>query len=163
MVKFEEEKKQEFPKDKLGSSIFLSSLRDFQEDQSVEMGVEKVSKFFPNQNDADRCKCAVQLSILGDMPKCRVFKVTEDNEYEMMVNEMTGDEVRVLETDDVSGEIVTFYLNLKKENPNEALGEDTVVKVHKMSSAYPLIRAGFVATGELAENSTPAYINCSWS
>ena len=162
MVSFEEEKKVEFPKDKLGSSIFLSSLRDLQKDNRVEMGVEKVSKLFANKNDADKCRCAVQMSILGDFPECRVFVIDDNNEYVTKIDDMTGNEVRMLEKQDVSGEIVTFYLNLKLDDPSEPLNEETVVAVHKMASAYPLIRAGFVSTGELDENSQPTYIKCNW-
>lgn len=163
MVEFIEDKKNEFPKDKLGSSIFLTSLRDFQKD-GVEMGVEKVGKLFPNSNDATRCKCAVQMSILGEMPKCRVFKIDEEaNEYITEVDEMTGEEKRVLDFEDVSGEVVTFYLNLKKRNPKEDLGEETLVQAHMMSSAYPLIRAAFELNGDLKKGQKPSNIVCSWS
>lgn len=142
----------EFPKETVVSSLFLTSLRDF-EKEGVELGVEKVSKLFRSKAETNKnsAKLAVQLSILGDFPKCRVWVVDEDtNEYVTEINDKTGDEDRIIDFEDVSGETVTFYYRVRLLDKDADLEDgETEIRINQMSSAYPLFKAGFVENGLL--------------
>lgn len=142
----------EFPKETVVSSLFLTSLRDF-EKEGVELGVEKVSKLFRSKAETNKnsAKLAVQLSILGDFPKCRVWVVDEEtNEYITEINDKTGDEDRIIDFEDVSGETVTFYYRVRLLDKDADLEDgETEIRINQMSSAYPLFKAGFVENGLL--------------
>ena len=132
--------------------MFLTSLRDF-EKEGVELGVEKISKLFRSKAETNKnsAKLAVQLSILGDFPKCRVWVVDEDtNEYVTEINDKTGDEDRIIDFEDVSGETVTFYYRVRLLDKDADLEDgETEIRINQMSSAYPLFKAGFVENGLL--------------
>lgn len=142
----------EFPKETVVSGLFLTSLRDF-EKEGVELGVEKVSKLFRSKAETNKnsAKLAVQLSILGDFPKCRVWVVDEEtNEYITEINDKTGDEDRIIDFEDVSGETVTFYYRVRLLDKDADLEDgETEIRINQMSSAYPLFKAGFVENGLL--------------
>ena len=137
-----------FPNSRVGKTQFLTSIRDFAPD-GVLLGVERVSKIFPVKQDVEKAQMTVELTILGDMEKCRLFELDEDGEYVMVNDELTGKEDKKIVLEPVKADdLVSFPIFLPCGKPKEITNEADLT-FYPTSSAYPLFRLALQNAGEL--------------
>ena len=137
-----------FPNSRVGKTQFLTSIRDFAPD-GVLLGVERVSKIFPVKQDVEKAQMTVELTILGDMEKCRLFELDEDGEYVMVNDELTGKEDKKIVLEPVKADdLVSFPIFLPCGRPKEITNEADLT-FYPTSSAYPLFRLALQNAGEL--------------
>lgn len=159
MARIVEEKKKEHKKDPVTHTLFLSSIKSWYNKEGIKCGVEKVSKIF--QKKGEKPQVAINLSILDDMPKCRARVIKEDGTVEMEEDERTGKEVAKIELIDDAQE-VTFFLKLSEVEEVKEEGiipemEEPEYMIHHMASGFPLINAGFIASGELPKGNEKSF------
>lgn len=137
-----------FPNSRVGKTQFLTSIRDFAPD-GVLLGVERVSKIFPVKQDVEKAQMTVELTILGDMEKCRLFELDEDGGYVMVNDELTGKEDKKIVLEPVKADdLVSFPIFLPCGKPKEITNEADLT-FYPTSSAYPLFRLALQNAGEL--------------
>lgn len=151
MVRIKEETKEADP---VTSKLFLTSINSWYKKTGVKVGIEKVSKLYPNKQDKKKRGIAVTLSILDEMPKCRARVIDENGKVVMTEDEETGEEkpkMTIIEDPDE----VTFFFNVRIEDE-----EKNEFSVNPKASCFPLFNFAFQATGDLPEDNTKGFI-CS--
>ena len=140
-----------FPNPKIGKTQFLTSVRDFAPD-GVLLGVERVSKVFPSSQEPTKAQIMLELTILSDMEKCRVFDMDDDGEYITKMDELTGREERVIKLEPISkDDLESFPIFLPCGKPKK-ITNDADLTFYPTSSAYPLFKLALMEAGELPEN-----------
>lgn len=140
-----------FPNPKIGKTQFLTSVRDFAPD-GILLGVERVSKVFPSSQDPEKAQMMVELTILSDMEKCRVFDMDDEGEYIKKMDELTGREEKVIKLESISkDDLVSFPIFLPCGKPKK-ISNDADLTFYPTSSAYPLFKLALMEAGELPEN-----------
>jgi hypothetical protein len=147
MVRTIEENKREM--DPVNSTLFLSSLNTWHNNNGLHCGVEKVGKIFKNKNNGDNPQVAVKISILSDMPKCRARIIDENGKIVTEYDEVTDKQMPKIEIIDDAQE-VTFFMKLKELKESDS--EEQEYLIHKLSSAYPLFSCAFKGAGEVDDN-----------
>ena len=144
----EESESKVFPKDPLDKKLLLSSIRDFAP-EGIQLGVEKFSR--PFLTSFGKVQFTVQVCIMGEMPKCRMYELDENGQYIMVKDELTGEEHPKIKIDDGELAMATMFLGGTCDNPKD-MDEETEVTVYPTSGAYPLFREGLIANGDLPED-----------
>ena len=140
-----------FPNPRIGKTPFLSSIRDFAPD-GILLGVERVSKVFAVKQDPEKAQVMVELMIMGDMEKCRVYVLDENGEYVTVKDDITGKEEKKLEIAKIEADdCETFPMFMPCGKPDEITNEATLT-FYPTSSAYPLFRLALIEAGELPED-----------
>jgi hypothetical protein len=140
-----------FPNPKIGKTQFLTSVRDFAPD-GILLGVERVSKVFPSSQEPTKAQIMLEMTILSDMEKCRVFDMDDDGEYITKMDELTGREERVIKLEPISkDDLVSFPIFLPCGKPKK-ISNDADLTFYPTSSAYPLFKLALMEAGELPEN-----------
>jgi hypothetical protein len=147
----ENEGDNKFPNPKIGKTQFLTSVRDFAPD-GILLGVERVSKVFPSSQEPTKAQIMLEMTILSDMEKCRVFDMDDDGEYITKMDELTGREERVIKLEPISkDDLVSFPIFLPCGKPKK-ISNDADLTFYPTSSAYPLFKLALMEAGELPEN-----------
>lgn len=145
----EDNEKKVYPKEPLDKSLILNSIKSFQPD-GVIMGTEKMTQ--PKKNNFGKVTMSGIFTIIGEMPKCRMYVLDDDGQYIMFEDEMTGEERRKVKIDD--GQLKTvffpFYANLGKDE--DGLDENTTLIITPGTSSYSFFREAFIDAGELPSN-----------
>lgn len=137
-----------FPNPRIGKTQFLTSVRDFAPD-GILLGVERVSKVFPTKQEPTKAQIMLELTILGDMEKCRVFDMDDNGDYITKMDELTGREERVIKLEAISkDDLESFPIFLPCGKPKE-ISNDADLTFYPTSSAYPLFRLALIDAGEL--------------
>lgn len=137
-----------FPNARIGKTQFLTSVRDFAPD-GILLGIERVSKVFPTKQEPSKAQMMVELTILGDMEKCRVFDMDDNGEYITKMDELTGREERVIKLEPISkDDLESFPIFLPCGKPKEITNEADLT-FYPTSSAYPLFKLALIEKGEL--------------
>jgi len=140
-----------FPNSRVGKTPFLTSIRDFAPD-GVKLGIEKVSSVFAVKQDMEKAQITVELCIMSDMEKCRLYDLDDDGEYITIKDELTGKEAKKLVLEEVKGDdLMTFPMFLPCGKPKEITNEAELTFYPK-SSSYPLFKYALQKAGELPEN-----------
>ena len=140
-----------FPNPKIGKTQFLTSVRDFAPD-GILLGVERVSKVFPSSQEPTKAQIMLEMTILSDMEKCRVFDMDDDGEYITKMDELTGREERVIKLEPISkDDLESFPIFLPCGKPKK-ISNDADLTFYPTSSAYPLFKLALMEAGELPEN-----------
>jgi len=154
MVRIITENQQEFEKERVTPSLFLSSLKSWYTETGVKCGVEKVSKIFKKQGE--KPQVAVHLTILDEMAKCRARIINDDGFVEMEEDERTGKEVPKIEIIK-NPEEVTFFFKLNEIEEMQDETEEKEYMIHNMASGFPLLNAGFISNGLIPENNQQSF------
>lgn len=145
----ESEDKKVFPKEPCDKNLLLSSIKKHQP-EGVILGVEKVIE--PKKNNFGKVSLNVVLTIVGSMPKCILYDLDEDGQYQNYEDEMTGETRRKLKVDD--GQLATvffpFYANIK--DGEDGLDENTTLIITPGTSSYSFFRECLIDGGELPSN-----------
>ena len=145
----ESEDKKVFPKEPCDKNLLLSSIKKHQPD-GVILGVEKVIE--PKKNTFGKVSLNVVFTIVGSMPKCILYDLDEDGQYQSYEDEMTGETRRKLKVDD--GQLATvffpFYANIK--DGEDGLDENTTLIITPGTSSYSFFREALIDAGELPSN-----------
>lgn len=140
-----------FPNSRIGKTPFLTSIRDFAPD-GVLLGIERVSKVFASSQDEGKAQLTLEMTIMGDMDKCRLYELDEDGEYVLVKDELTGNESKKLVLEPISGdELMSFPMFFPCGKPEE-ISNEADLKFYPVSSAYPLFKLALQQAGELPEN-----------
>ena len=139
---------EKFPNPRIGKTQFLTSVRDFAPD-GILLGVERVSKVFPTKQEPTKAQIMLELTILGDMEKCRVFDMDDDGEYITKMDELTGREERVIKLEPIGADdLESFPIFLPCGKPKK-ISNDADLTFYPTSSAYPLFKLALIEKGEL--------------
>jgi len=133
-----------FPKDPLDKKLLLSSIRDFSPD-GVKLGGEKVSK--PFRTSFGKVMLTVQLAILDEMEKCRMYELDDEGQYIMIKDELTGEEKPKIKIDKGHLAMCTLFLGVTTDA--KEIDEETEFTVYPTSGAYPLFSAALIEAGNL--------------
>lgn len=145
MVKIiEESESKVFPKDPLDKKLLLSSMRDFCPD-GLKLGVEKLSRLFVTS--FGKTQMTVQLCILGDMPKCRMYELDDEGQYILVKDDLTGEENPKIKIDDGHLAMCTLFLGVTCDT--KEVDDDTEFTVYPTSGAYPLFASALIENGDL--------------
>ena len=145
MVKvIEESESKVFPKDPLDKRLLLSSMRDFAP-EGLGLGVEKVSRLFITS--FGKSQLTVQLRILDEFPKCRMYELDDEGQYIMVKDDLTGEENPKIKIDDGHLAMCTLFLGVTCDA--KEVDDDTEFTVYPTSGAYPLFAAGLIENGDL--------------
>ena len=138
-----------FPKEPCDKNLLLSSLSSFRE-EGVVLGVEKV--LTPKRRDygnGPKANINIVFTIVGSMPKCRLYELDEDGQYIPYEDEMTGEKRNKVYIDD--GQLKTvyfpFYADIGKDE--EGLDDNTLLIVKPGTSSYSFFKEALVDMGEL--------------
>lgn len=142
------EGEKKFPNSRLGKTEFLTSVRDFAPD-GVLLGIERVSRVFPALQDPSKGQIAIELCLMDNMDKCRLFALDGDGEYVIVKDELTGKESRKIVLEPVKAEdLVMFTLFMPCGKPKEMTNDATLL-FYPVSSAYPLFKLALQNAGQL--------------
>lgn len=145
MVEFTKpDKNKTFEPDKITSTLFLSSIKEWYEKDGVPAGVEKVGKPYKGKSP-NKCGIVVKVTIL-DMEQC-LGQVIEGGEVKKRYVREIDKDIPVTEEVDATNEIVTFFYNAKNVKKESKLTEDTLLGFSPLSSAYSLLKCGLEAHG----------------
>lgn len=147
MLELNEDNK--FPNNRLGKTPFLTSVRDFAPD-GILLGVERVSRVFPSI-DEGKAQVTIELTIMGDMDKCRLYELDEDGEYVKIKDELTGKETKKIVLEPIKeDDLFSFPLFMPCGSPKE-ISNEADLTFYPVSSAYPLFKLALQNAGELPE------------
>ena len=149
MVRIHEQTKEADP---VTSRTFLTSINSWYKEKGIKVGVEKVSKLYPNKQDKKKRGIAVTLSVLGEMEKCRARVIDDDGKVVKIEDESTGEEKDKMEIISDPDE-VTFFFNVRIEDE-----EKNEFSVNPKASCFPLFNFAFIATGDLPEDNDKGFI-----
>lgn len=142
------DKDSKFPNPRIGKTPFLSSVRDFAPD-GILLGVERVSKVFAVTQDPEKAQLMVELMIMSDMEKCRVYVLDDNGDYVTVKDDITGKEEKKLEIAKIEADdCEAFPMFMPCGRPDEITNEATLT-FYPTSSAYPLFRLALIEAGEL--------------
>ena len=166
---FVAEDNEDFPLSPYGHSVFLTSLRDFENkegkkwsDEGIILGVEKVGNLFTTDNS--KAQIVVDLTVLDDMPEVRHHIVAKDENgvplkndkgkqyHEMEVDKLTGDERKKVVIGEIHKEdlvTIPFFFNCGYPKTFE---NDTEITFFNQSSPYPLFKHALIKKGLLPED-----------
>lgn len=148
MAKFIEDKDNKFPNPRIGKNNFLTSIRDFEE-HGVQCGVENISRLFASAQDPNKAQLTAEITITGDMSKCRVWVLDDEGEYITEMDELTGEKVRKIALEPISAsDLESFPMFLPCGKPKE-ISNDADLTFYPTSSAYPLFKLALTEAGEL--------------
>lgn len=157
MVKIlEESDSKVFPKDPLDKKLLLSSIRDFCPD-GLKLGVEKVSK--PFKTSFGKTMLTVQLCVMDEMPKCRMYELDDEGQYIMIKDDLTGEESPKIKIDNGYLAMCTLFLGVTCDA--KEVDEETEFKVYPTSGAYPLFSSALIEAGELPEDAKGKAFTCN--
>ena len=146
MAKPIQEEEKVFPREPCDKNLLLSSIKSYQKD-GVLLGVEKVIE--PRKNNFGKVTINAVLTIIGEMPKCRLYELDDNGQYIDYEDEMTGEMRRKVYIDD--GQLKTvffpFYANLGKGE--EGLDENTTLVITPGTSSYSFFREALISSGDL--------------
>lgn len=143
---------QVFPKEPCDKNMLLSSIKSYQPD-GVILGVEKIlTPKRKDYRDQPKANLNMILKILGEMPKCRLYDLDENGQYQMQMDEIEGKEKPLKKIDNGKGATVffPFYANITKGD--EGLDEKTILTFTPKTSSYSFFKEGLIAAGELPED-----------
>lgn len=139
-----------FPNSRIGKTPFITSIRDFAPD-GVLLGIERVSRVFPVKQDPEKAQISLEMTIMSDMEKCRLYKLDDDGEYITIKDELTGKDRREIVIEEIKGEdLVTFPMFLPCGKPKE-ISNEAELTFYPKSSSYPLFKFALQQAGELPE------------
>ena len=139
-----------FPNSRIGKTPFITSIRDFAPD-GILLGIERVSRVFPVKQDPEKAQMMLEMCIMGDMEKLRMYVLGDDGDYVTIKDELTGKEQREIVLESVKGDdLITFPMFLPCGKPKEITNEAELTFYPK-SSAYPLFKFALQQAGELPE------------
>lgn len=137
-----------FPNSRIGKTPFLTSVRDFAPD-GVLLGIEKVSRVFASTQDPTKAQVTLEMMIMSDMDKCRLYELDDKGEYVFIKDELTGKEAKKLVLEPVKADdLMTFPLFMGCGKPDE-ISDEADLKFYPTSSAYPLFKLALQNAGEL--------------
>ena len=137
--------------DPVTAKLFMTSVRSWENEKGIKLGVEKVSNLFANKQDKKKRGIAVTYSILGEMEKCRA-RVIEDGKVVRVEDEKTGDIRDEIEIISDPSEVTFFYnVRIEDEEKNE-------FSVNPKASCFPIFNFAFQATGDLPEDNDKGFI-----
>lgn len=149
MAELVQEEKKVFPREPCDKTLLLSSIKSYQKD-GVILGVEKVID--PKKNNFGKVTINVIFTIVGSMPKCRLYELDEEGQYIDYEDEMTGETRRKVHITD--GQLATvffpFYANLGKDE--DGLDENTQLIITPGTSSYSFFKEALIEYGELPED-----------
>ena len=141
----EQEDKKVFPREPMDKSLILSSIKSFQPD-GVILGVEKMIE--PKKNNFGKVSLNTVFTVVGSMPKARVYDLDENGQYIEYEDEMTGETRRKISIED--GQLKTvffpFYANIRGDGE---LDENTTLIITPGTSSYSFFREAFIDAEEL--------------
>lgn len=151
MASIVENDKDKFPNAKIGKTPLLSSIRDFAPD-GILLGVERVSRVFPVKQDPEKAQLMVELMVMEDVPKIRLYDLDDDGEYIIIKDELTGKDQKKLIIGEIKEEDaecfpIFFPCGKPKEITNEA-----DLTFYPTSSSYPLFKFALQNALELPED-----------
>ena len=133
-----------FPKEPCDKRLFLGSLKDYQP-SGVVMGVEKVVA--PKMGQYGKVNIPIILTILGSMPKCRLYNLDENGQYQEYEDERTGEKRLDVIIDD--GQLKTVFFPFYAVPKGEGLDENTTLYIAPGTSSYPLFKEALIEAEEL--------------
>ena len=141
-----------FPDEPCDKNLYLGSLKSFQEN-GVVTGVEKV--LTPKRRDystGPKANINMILTILGSMPKCRLYELDDDGQRIPYEDEMTGEKRYKVYIGE--GQLKTvffpFYANIK--DGEEGLDDETTLIVTPGTSSYSMFKEALIEMGGLPED-----------
>ena len=143
----EESESKVYPKDPLDKKLLLSSIRDFAP-EGLKLGVEKVSK--PFRTSFGKVMLTIQLTILDEMEKCRMYELDDEGQYILIKDELTGEEKPKIKIDEGYLSMVTLFLGVTTDA--KEIDEETEFTVYPTSGAYPLFSSALMESGDLDES-----------
>lgn len=133
-----------FPKEPCDKKLLLGSLKDYQKD-GVVLGVEKVIN--PKMGSYGKATINLVLTILGSMPKCRLYNLDENGQYQEYEDERTG-ETR-LDVIIGDGQLKTVFFPFYAIPKGDGLDENTTLLITPGTSSYPLFKEALIEAEEL--------------
>ena len=133
-----------FPKEPCDKKLLLGSLKDFRKEGTV-IGVDKL--LTPKMGSFGKVSLNAILRILGSMPKCRVYNLDDDGQYQFYTDERTGEERIDVIVDD--GQLKTVFFPFYAVPKGEGLDENTPLYIAPGTSSYPLFKEALIEQGEL--------------
>lgn len=127
------------------SSLFLTSIKSWYNDEGISVAVESIGGLNPNPNNDAKVSFPIELGLQEDMPKCRARVIGEDGKVVMTEDEM-GNEVAKIEIIK-NPETITIWLSMNVEDP-----ENDEYKIYSLGSAFPLVNYAFAKAGEISPN-----------
>lgn len=141
-----------YPKEPCDKNMLLSSIKSYQED-GVIIGVEKLlTPKRKDYKDSAKANLNVILKIIGNMPKCRLYDLDKDGQYQMEMDEFEGKEKPLRKIDDGKGATVFFPFYANIDQDEKGLDENTVLTIVPNTSSYSFFREGLIHAGELPED-----------
>ena len=143
------EEKTIFPKEDMDKDLLLSSFKSYAKD-GVVLGVEKF--LTPKRRDygsGPKANINMILSVIGSMPKGRMYDLDDDGQYIMYEDEMTGETRRKIKIGDCQLKTVffPFYANIKEDE--EGLDDNTTLIITPGTSSYSFFKEALIDMGEL--------------
>lgn len=138
-----------FPREPCDKTLLLNSIKSFQKD-GVILGVEKVID--PKKNNFGKVTINIVFTIVGSMPKCRLYDLDDNGQYIEYEDEMTGETKRKIRIDDgqLSTVFFPFYANIGKGE--DGLDENTTLIITPGTSSYSFFKEALIEMGELPED-----------
>lgn len=136
-----------FAKEPCDKTLLLGSLRDYAPD-GVIMGVEKL--LTPKKNDFGKVTLSVIFTIIGTMPKCRLYNLDEEGQYKFVKDDMTGENRREVVVTD--GNLATVFFPFYADCKDKEIDENSVLIVTPGTSSYSFFKEGLIDAGELPED-----------
>ena len=127
------------------SSLFLTSIKSWYNEQGIHLAVESVGSVNPNPNNEGKVSIPVEFGIMEDMPKCRARVIDEEGKVVMTEDDM-GNEVAKIEITK-NPETITIWLGMSIED-----AENDEYKIYSLGSAFPLVNYAFAKAGEISAN-----------
>lgn len=146
LVNDEKSSKKVFPKEPCDKKLLLGSIKDYQPD-GVVLGTEKVIN--PRKNAYGKISINLIFTILGSMPKCRLYNLDEDGQYQEIMDERSGEKRMDIIVDD--GQLKTVFFPFYADpSPKDAeLDENMGLLVKPGTSSYPLFKMALINAEEL--------------
>lgn len=151
MASILKEDNDKFPNPRIGKTPFLSSVRDF-EPEGVRLGIERVSKIFAVKQEPSKAQMMVEMCVMQDIDKIRLFELDDDGEYVQVKDEITGKEENKLVIGSIKeSDVELFPMFFPCGKPKE-MSNDADLTFYPTSSAYPLFKFALQNAGELPKD-----------
>lgn len=146
MAQLEKTEEKVFPREPCDKTLLLSSIKSY-EPSGILMGVERV--IAPRKNNFGKVTINAILSILSEMPKCRLYELDEQGQYIDYEDEMTGETRRKIHIGEgyLKTVFFPFYANIGKDE--DGLDENTKLIITPGTSSYSFFREALIQAGEL--------------
>lgn len=133
----EEKSSEKFPREPCDKRLFLGSARDYCP-EGVVMGVNKV--LTPKMTAFGKVSINTVLQIIGEMPKCRLYDLDKEGQYQFVDDPMTGEQRIKVKVDDGHMATVFFPFYAVPKGENGELDESTPLLVTPGTSSYSLFK-----------------------